>query len=83
MGYGRRIHRTLAPPVCTCLAATVCSGAVHFTAVCAEKSRPPSLEGVGDGAWTAGGCQHSYVFQGPEIYLTGTDGGGMCPPHPH
>ena len=44
----------------------------------------PSPHLCGDGAWTAGGCQRSYVLspmaQGPEIYLTGTDGGGMCPP---
>ena len=48
--------------------------------LCAEKSCPPSPDGVGDGAWMAGGCQHSCLLSGAraEIYLTWTDGGACA-----
>ena len=85
MRYGRRIRRTLAQPVRTCLAAVMLQRPFvqvpHiFAALCAEKSCPPSPDGVGDGAWMAGGCQHSCLLSGAraEIYLTWTDGGACA-----
>ena len=85
MRYGRRIRRTLAQPVRTCLAAVMLQRPFvqvpHiFAALCAEKSCPPSPDGVGDGAWIGWRMPaFLFVIRGPGGDILDVDGrGGMC-----